>query len=59
MIRSIERKERPDGSGNLRLILGYEKRQRRRHVTKAEDLIANPDVRKVEGLLMDLKRRAA
>ena len=58
-IRSIERKERPDGSGNLRLILGYEKDSDGDVVTKAEDLVAIPDVRKVEDLLMDLKRRAA
>ncbi len=59
LIRSIERKERPDGSGNLRLILGYEKDGDGGAVTTAEDLIAIPDVRKVENLLMDLKRRAA
>lgn len=58
-IRSIERKERPDGSGNLRLILGYEKDGDGDTVTKAEDLVAIPEVRKVETMLMDLKRRAA
>ena len=58
-IRSIERKERPDGSGNLRLIVGTEKDSDGDTVTKAEDLIAVPDVRKLEGLLLDLKRRAA
>ena len=30
LIRSIERKERPDGSGNLRLILGLREGRRRR-----------------------------
>lgn len=58
-IHSIERTERPDGSGNLRLILGYEKDGDGDTVTKAEDLMAIPEVRKVENLLMDLKRRAA
>lgn len=59
LIRSIERKERRDGSGNLRLILGYEKDGDGDTVTKAEDLVAIPEVRKVENMLMDLKRRAA
>ena len=58
-IRSIERTERPDGSGNLRLILGYEKDSDGDTVTKTQDLFAIPDVRRVEGLLMELKRRAA
>lgn len=58
-IRSIERTERPDDSGNLRLILGYEKDSDGDTVTKTQDLVAIPDVRRVEGLLMELKRRAA
>lgn len=58
-IRAIERTERPDGSGNLRVIVGYEKDSDGDTVTKAEDLVAIADVRQAEGLLMDLKRRAA
>ena len=59
LIRSIERKERPDGSGNLRLILGFENDGDGGAVTKTEDLVGIADVRKVETLLMDLKRRTA
>ncbi len=41
------------------MVIGYEKDSDGDTVTKSQDLIAIPDVRMVESLLMDLKRRAA
>jgi len=55
-IQEIERKERRDGSGDLWVILGYDKDG---DWTDVEHLVRVPEVRRAEAMLMELRERAS
>ncbi len=58
-ISGLSRKEGPDGRGTLTLSQGYEKDSDGDRVAKTTDLGVIAEVRRIEGLVRDLKDRSA
>ncbi len=55
-IQRLERTEKPDGTGSLKLITGLSKDSDGDAVEITQDWVGIPDVRRVEGLIIDLQR---
>lgn len=56
-VASIERTERTDGSGDLKIVTGWSKNADGQQVEKSETLFGIPDVREVEKQLRTLLQR--
>ena len=56
---SIERTERPDRSGDLKIVTGWTKNSEGQQVEKSETLFGVPDVREVEEQIRKLLQRAS
>jgi hypothetical protein len=55
-IRSIERTELANGSGSLKLVMGWDKDSDGDRVENSDTWFGIPNVRRVEGLIRDLQR---